>query len=112
MALHGLDAVVERAEHRKTAVEQALVVGVVSTRRRAPHDEDRLRSGLRGLDDVARERVAEDRHRAGDRDDEDVDVLVGEEHVEDLATARVGDRRTTTVDGVGDTQIPGNESVV
>ena len=77
--LHRGDAVVERAEHGQAAVEQALVVRVVGAGRRAPDDEDRLVGGLRGGDDVARERLAERRDRAGDRDDEDVDVLVGED---------------------------------
>ena len=59
--LDRLHAVAERAEHRQAAVEQALVVRVVGARRRAPDHEDRLVGGLRDLDEVARERLAERR---------------------------------------------------
>ena len=112
VALHRGDAVVEGAEHRQAAVEQTLVVRVVGAGRRAPHHVDGLGRGLRGFDDVARERFAERHDRARDRDHEDVDVLVGEDHVEDLAAPRVGDRRTAAVDGIRHAQVRGNEPVV
>ncbi len=89
-----------------------MVVGVVGSRRRAPDHEDRFGRGLRRLDHVARQRIAEHRDRARDRDDEDVDVLVGEDRVDDLPAAPIGDRRSTAVDRIRHAQIRGNQTVV
>ena len=50
--------------------------------------------------------------RAGDRHDDDVDLRVGDDRVEDLAAARVGDRRPAAVDRVAHPQVRGDEPVV
>ncbi len=44
--------------------------------------------------------------------DHDVDVLVGEDRVDDDAPAFVGDRRAAAVDRVGDAQVRGDQPVV
>ena len=58
---------------------------------------------------ISREGLAEEHDRASDRDDEDVDVLVGEDRVEDLAATRIRDRRAQSWDGRGGRR---NQSVV
>ncbi len=109
---HRLHAVRERAEHGEPAIEEAEVERVVGPGRRAPDDEDRLVGGLRHLDEVAGERLAEHLHRAGDRDDEQVDVRIGDDQIEDAPAAGVGDGRAAAVDGVRDAQVLGDQPVV
>ena len=102
-----LHAVPERAEHRRAAVEHALVVARVVGARRAPHDEDRLvgrlatsmRSRVNGsTDDTTAPVIGHD---------DDVDLRVGDDGVEDLAAPLVARRRPTAVDRVRHPQVRG-----
>ena len=113
VALHGRDAVVERAEHRQAAVEQALVVRVVGSRRARPTPRRSASSVVFAPSMMSRVNGSLNVTTAPVIGiDEDVDVLVGEDHVEDLAAPRVGDRRAAAVDRVRDAQVRGDQPVV
>ena len=109
----GLHAVAERAEDGQSAVEQR-----ASRRcRRCPGAQPHTtKIGLSVVFATSmRSRVngfAERDDRAGDRDDDDVDLRVGDDRVEDLAAAGVGDRRAAAVDRVAHPEVRGDEPVV
>jgi hypothetical protein len=87
---NGDDRVAERPEDVNAARQEDVAVGVLVADRRAPDHEHRLVGRAAGIDDVPRQPVTHRRQRAGDGAHQHVAVGVGEDGVEDLATAPVG----------------------